>query len=554
MSDVMHTNMENSAAVNEQAEKPRKSKHRLLLILPFIFLLLLIAGAVLAYLHVAEFYEAHFFATTTFNGISCDEYTVEEVADIFNAESIPYSLLVYGRNPENPDEETILGTITQEDMLLHYQDVSDEVALALEEQVSWLWACYLVPKDWTWLQNLMNLDVPAYTVTRQVCYDADALALAVDNIAALWEENFVMPTAASLSAYAAEEGGYVVAEATQGTALDAVVAKKLITEAAISFQEEIHLEAYDLYETAEGAFDEDTLYSLADLLNTWTSTCITYDWTGHEVVLDGETIATWITVTQEGEALLDEEAVAAFVSQQKALYDTYGQYRQFQTVYGDVITLTNVRYGWLVDAETELEELLALIYAGEITEREPVYTYTAYAKGDDDIGDSYVEIDLTAQHLYLHIDGEIVLDTDFVSGNVQTGNTTPGGLFGITYKTRDVTLRGADYATPVSYWMPFNGGIGMHDATWRSKFGGDIYLTNGSHGCINLPYAMAKQIYSYVEAGFPVVCYYLDTVKTLAEEATQEQSQAEVSENAQTQDAEAAEGAEEEEAIIAGAY
>ena len=71
----------------------------------------------------------------------------------------------------------------------------------------------------------------------------------------------------------------------------------------------------------------------------------------------------------------------------------------------------------------------------------------------------------------------------------------------LKYKQTGATLRGEDYETFVNYWMPFDGGIGMHDATWRSKFGGDIYKTKGSHGCINLPLSVAKKIYEYVQPG-----------------------------------------------------
>ena len=110
--------------------------------------------------------------------------------------------------------------------------------------------------------------------------------------------------------------------------------------------------------------------------------------------------------------------------------------------------------------------------------------------------------------MVLFYKGNLVLETDFVSGDMSNGNTTPGGLYGLTYKTTNAVLRGADYVTPVYYWMPFNGNIGMHDATWRTEFGGDIFLTNGSHGCINLPLDKAAAIYPYLTTGFPIICYY----------------------------------------------
>ena len=131
------------------------------------------------------------------------------------------------------------------------------------------------------------------------------------------------------------------------------------------------------------------------------------------------------------------------------------------------------------------------------------------ATGQNDYGDSYVEINLTAQHLFLYKDGNLVVESDFVSGNLSKGHATPTGAFGLTYKTTDAVLRGEDYVTPVKYWMPYAGDVGMHDATWRNSFGGNIYKTNGSHGCINLPRSAAKTIYETIEQGYPVLVYTL---------------------------------------------
>ena len=98
-------------------------------------------------------------------------------------------------------------------------------------------------------------------------------------------------------------------------------------------------------------------------------------------------------------------------------------------------------------------------------------------------------------------------ESDCVSGNISKNNGTHVGIYGITYKERNATLRGANYASHVSYWMPFNGNEGMHDASWRSSFGGDIYLTGGSHGCVNLPVANAEKIFNVVEKGEAVIVY-----------------------------------------------
>ena len=115
-------------------------------------------------------------------------------------------------------------------------------------------------------------------------------------------------------------------------------------------------------------------------------------------------------------------------------------------------------------------------------------------------------MDLKEQHLYFYENGTMIIDAPFVSGNVAKDWTTPPGLFTLYYKQTDKVLRGEDYETPVKYWMPFNGGIGLHDANWRGSFGGEIYKTNGSHGCINLPPAKAAQVYEHAYKGIPIIC------------------------------------------------
>lgn len=133
----------------------------------------------------------------------------------------------------------------------------------------------------------------------------------------------------------------------------------------------------------------------------------------------------------------------------------------------------------------------------------PIYDYS--------IGDTYVEIDTSRQHVWMYKDGKRIVDTDCVTGTAGK-HATPPGYFFLTDKVPGKTLRGynddgSQYAAPVSYWMPFNGGIGLHDASWRATFGGTIYLTNGSHGCVNLPKSSAKTIYENIDMNTPIIVY-----------------------------------------------
>ncbi len=125
-----------------------------------------------------------------------------------------------------------------------------------------------------------------------------------------------------------------------------------------------------------------------------------------------------------------------------------------------------------------------------------------------EIGDTYVEVDMGAQHLWVYREGKLVLETDVVTGNTGLSRGTPGILAYVYSKERNRVLRGPDYASFVKYWVPFYRGYGIHDASWRGSFGGSIYKTNGSHGCVNIPPSVMPLIFENVELGMPVITYY----------------------------------------------
>ena len=164
-------------------------------------------------------------------------------------------------------------------------------------------------------------------------------------------------------------------------------------------------------------------------------------------------------------------------------------------------------YGSNIDQDAETAHLLELLSARESATCEPIYAQTATVHAKNDWGTSYVEVSLTDQYLWLYKDGKCILESYFVSGNPTRGHATPRGIYGLTYKTRNATLSGEGYNSKVKYWMPFNRNVGLHDAPWRSSFGGQIYRSNGSHGCINLPPANAAKIYENVEKNTPVIVY-----------------------------------------------
>ena len=125
---------------------------------------------------------------------------------------------------------------------------------------------------------------------------------------------------------------------------------------------------------------------------------------------------------------------------------------------------------------------------------------------------TYVFVSIAKQHLTYFVDGKVAMDCPVVTGNAGNHNT-PTGTFHLIYKSRNLVLKGSNddgskYASHVNYWMAFLGSsYGLHDASWRSTFGGKIYQGNGSHGCVNMPIPAAAELFGMLEPGTPILIY-----------------------------------------------
>ena len=235
---------------------------------------------------------------------------------------------------------------------------------------------------------------------------------------------------------------------------------------------------------------------------------VTYCFGSKREVLDGSTIVQWLDTDHKGDVTIDRSKVEEYVRELSVKFNTAYCTKKLETSYGQVVSITKGHYGWMIDKKSEIEALIGIIQSGASQEREPVYLQTAASHDGPDFGNTYVEMNLTSQHMFFYKEGKLLIESDFVSGDEAKGFRTPAGAYEITYKQMNATLKGKDYKTPIKYWMPFNGNIGMHDGYWRTGFGGTIYKANGSHGCVNLPLSVAKTVYENINAGTPVLCYY----------------------------------------------
>lgn len=454
----------------------------------------LLAAAVLLYLVFAFYYRSHFLPKTTINGIPVDGQTVSIVEDEIAEQVKGYTLTLRTNSGET---ETITG-----DAILIKPEFHGELEELLKGQ-----------KPFLWIRSLFT--GRDESVGTMVDFNESMLADELASLSLMAPEHQIPPTNAHVSDYT-EEGFSVVPE-DPGSTVDFEKLSIAATEAVATLSPELDLTAAGCYVLPTITSEDPALAALAAELNRYTSHTIRYDMEEDSRTIPGEVIASWLAVDENGNVSVDETAVADYVKELAAETDTYGVPRDFKTSSGNTITFQSVYYGWKIDKEAETAQLVADVQSTADVEREPIYEYRGASRGERDYGDTYVEVNLSAQHMYCYKDGALALDASCVTGCVGKGTITHVGLYSIYSKETDRDLVGENYRSHVNYWMPFNAGEGLHDATWRSSFGGSIYLTSGSHGCVNLANSVAGELYDLVEVGTPVFVYRMDATATASE-------------------------------------
>ena len=447
-------------------------------------ILLVAAGGV--YVGMSQKYKARFFPNTQINGVDASGKTAAEVQELISEGVNGYTLTIDERNNQT---ETIAGT----DIKLHAEfDGSLEKMVAAQNPLAWLW----------------HMKQEEYTIGTMVTYDDAALESQIRNLSCLDPEKVVEPVNAKISEYVSGQG-YSIEPEQEGTAVEAEKLTQAVTGAIENLQDHLSLEEADVYKKPTVLKDDASLAEQLDKMNKYAKMSVTYQFGDSTETLNGDRIHAWLIANADGSVSVDSSKVSEYVSEMAKAHNTSNKAKTLKTSYGSTIQVSGGTYGWKINQAAETEALAAIIASGESTTREPEYSQKAASHGANDYGDTYVEINLTGQHLFFYKEGKLVVESDFVSGNLAKGWGTPAGSYPLAYKQKNAVLKGENYRTPVNYWMPFNNGIGMHDAKWRSSFGGAIYKTGGSHGCINLPPSVAKTIFDNISAGTPVICYNL---------------------------------------------
>lgn len=258
--------------------------------------------------------------------------------------------------------------------------------------------------------------------------------------------------------------------------------------------------------------DDPELLAYQKFCRQYLNQTITYDLGEDSFTIPTQDLLSLMKKDLSGKA--SRKKVAGYVKKIAKRYDNVNEKRKFKSFTGKTITIDNSEYGWSVDQEGETDQLVKDINSHENVSRQPVWATQGYGDYSLNIGDTYIDVDVTRQKLVYFEDGKQRYKMNVVTGCRNTGTTTPTGLFQILNKATNVTLKGRNangskYSSFVNYWMAFLGSsYGIHDASWRSSFGGDIWITSGSHGCVNSPPSQMPKLFNMVEIGTPVIIHY----------------------------------------------
>lgn len=454
-----------------------------------------LAGICLIYVAISVYFMSHFFVNTKINGKNFSGKTASDVEKYLQTNIKDYKLTIL----ENEGRQDV---ISGSEIGLEYR-AGTEAEKLLKDQNGFAW-----PKAF-FTENSRKVSV-------NVSYNEESLNQRISQLSCLQTEQ----TPAENAKPEFDGNQYVIKPEVYGNAVDKERLTEQVKVHITEFQPQLDMVETKCYAKPKYVEDSKEVQEACDAMNKYVNASITYPM-NEPVVVDKALISQWLQVDGEMKVSLNTEAMKQWFTAFGDKYDTQGTTRTFTTPAGKSATVTGGTYGWSIDEDTELVNLQNSILNGEVVTREPAYYAggTAAAHSGQDWGNTYAEVDMSAQHMWYVQNGQVVLETDVVTGEPIPSRITPEGVYSLMWKQQDATLVGdikpetgkPEYETDVAYWMQVtSSGVGFHDAIWQTAFGGTLYQIpgTGSHGCINMPLDQAGALFNMIEPGTPVIFHW----------------------------------------------
>lgn len=456
--------------------------------------LLIIVSTVLVmgliYFGGVGFYSEKFSANSTFGTVDISNLTLNEAQ----------TKIVEDLN----DKEFVLKEDGEEVARLTLGDLDPEYNTERELEAS-----YLSQNPTTWVNSLFESQDYNNGLEEQINFNEEKM---INSLSEQGLTNEERKAAVNAAVNYDESEGYYVVEGEEGNQIDLDRLESAIIE-GIQKQDYV-IDLSEAYAQPAVTEDSEEITSILSEIETVSDIEITYTIAGDSITVPQAEIEKWIYFDSANELVINPESVKAYLDTLNEEYSTFNKSRQFNSTLQGEVTVPPGILGWSIDTEAETEALINDIHAGNAVTREPIYYSSGGIAGEaNDIGTTYVEIDLSNQYMYLYVDGQIITETPIVSGKI--GAETVPGANAVNEMLADTNLVGinpfsnVNYSTPVNYWIRFDDQAqGIHDASWQGSYGGNVYQSNGSLGCINTPLGAVEIIFNTVDYGTPVIVFY----------------------------------------------
>lgn len=458
-----------------------------------IILCIILVSLMGTYIGLAIYYHNAFAYGTWINNVYCTGRSIQEVND------------------------DLVQNFTYDGVTIYDKDGNSYLISAeeIDYQFDFLKALEIYQKrqnSWMWIESLYHGN--SIELTPVVSYDRQMLEESLGRIPFLSVKATQSDDMRKVSIVKTRQGYVLLNERTDVLQIDE--AKSMIVNAIEESKVEVSLADENCYHDLPLTAQMQETLRIWEKVDQFQQCGIVYRMGNEQIKIDASVVCDWIEVAEDGSFVMDddgelkvrENAIEEFIDELADEYDSVGGTRQFRATRGVIVTVEGGIYGNKIDRDAEVEYLTEAFADKRHEVHEPVYSQKAWAQGKNDIGNTYIEVDMGEQMMYYYVDGVQKIATPVVTGNTSRKMGTPSGVNYVYLKQTNRILRGEGYASHVDFWMPVKGNIGIHDAAWRSKFGGTIYQTNGSHGCINTPRDVMVQLYESVEIGTPVVMFY----------------------------------------------
>jgi frataxin-like iron-binding protein CyaY len=482
---------------------------------PLIALGIVASLLIIAYISGFIYFSGHFYQDVAINGLNVSNMNSDVAKIVLDNFYKDYKLTI-----EPIDSDDIVISADDIDAKITVNDSFSDIFKQQEPAL--------------WFVNMFNHH--DYTVNASATWNEDKLTDIVSNLSILDEKKMVKPADAYVGV---EDGKFAIIKEVMGSTIKEETFDKALHDSLSTVQASLDLVEAGCYKLPKVYSDDEALKKELEGKNEYAQYEIKIQM--DDLLLEpGMELYEAVLQKKVDKYEISKSKVDNYVKELADKYDSLDKERKFTTSFGNrVITIKGKAFGYVLNQEKTKADLYSALTAGKSSTVEATFDSKGKSLiGENDIGDTYVEVNLSEQRVIAYKDGKKIAEGDCVSGNESAGHGTDTGLYEIQDKLSPTVLRGEkkpvtktevkknkkgkkvkkevtkyeyEYESPVTYWLQFNGGQGLHDAAgWRSAYGGSIYYYSGSHGCVNLPLDLAKTLYQNFEVGDPVIVYFWD--------------------------------------------